>query len=212
MSKFEAIFFDMDGLLVDTESLFLVAIRETFAPLGVEVPLDWYIHEGLEKGTSTYELVRAKGVSEEEFEVLRRLRDERHTELLADIRLIDGVQQTLEALHHKVHMAIVTSSRHIHLDPIMEKTGIRHFFDFMITGEDIAHVKPNPEPYLKAWECSGVPKERCLVLEDSRRGVQAAKAAGLTCYAIPDALTKSHDFSIADKVLGSIREVPALVL
>ena len=212
MAKFDAIFFDMDGLLVDTESLFLIAIRETFAPLGIEVPLDWYIHEGLEKGTSTSELARAKGVSEREFENLRRLRDERHTELLKDIQPIERVLETLKVLQDKVQMAIVTSSRHMHLDPIMEKTGMRYFFDFVISGEDVVHYKPDPEPYVKAWQRSEKSKDRCVVLEDSRRGVVAAKAAGLTCFAIPDALTRSHDFSIADKVLKSIRELPALVL
>jgi HAD superfamily hydrolase (TIGR01509 family) len=208
---FKAIFFDMDGLLVDTESLFLIATRETFAPLGVEIPLDWYIHEGLEKGTSTYELVREKGITEEEFETLRRLRDERHTALLKNIQPIDGVLGTLQKLQGKVQMAIVTSSHHTHFDSIMEKTGMRHFFDFVITGEDVTRYKPDPEPYLKAWQLSGKEKEQCLVLEDSRRGVVAAKAAGLTCYAIPDALTKEHDFSIADKVLHSIRELPPLI-
>jgi len=94
----------------------------------------------------------------------------------------------------------------------MEKTGLRRFFSFFITEQDVKNLKPHPEPYLKAVDLSGCSKEQCLVLEDSYRGVQSAKAAGLTCYAIPDVLTKVQDFSVADKVLGGISEVPEIVL
>jgi HAD superfamily hydrolase (TIGR01509 family) len=109
-------------------------------------------------------------------------------------------------------MGIVTSSRKEHFDSIMDQTGLRRHFTFFITANDVENVKPHPEPYLKALDHVKLPKEECLVLEDSRRGVQAAKAAGLTCFAIPDALTRSQDFSIADRVLESIREVPSLAL
>ena len=94
----------------------------------------------------------------------------------------------------------------------MEKTGLRRSFDFVITGDDVKKHKPDPEPYLKATEVSGQKKEHCLVLEDSFRGVQAAKAAGLTCFAVPDELTRVQDFSIADKILKSIRELPCLLI
>lgn len=203
----------MDGLLVDSESLYLRATAEVFAPLGVTISTEWYTQENLRKGRSTFDLVREKGFSEEQVGALREQRSARYAEILKEsVRPFDGVEEALQTLHGKLLMGIVTSSQKDHFNVIMEKTRLRKYFSFFITGDDVAHTKPDPEPYLKALGISGFAANECLVLEDSARGVQAAKAAGLTCYAIPDVLTKEHDFSIADKVLGSMRELPALIL
>jgi HAD superfamily hydrolase (TIGR01509 family) len=209
---FKAIFFDNDGLLVDTEPLYFRSIQEVFAPAGVEISREWYIRENLGKGTSSFDLAREKSLPEEQIKKLRCQRNERYGELLAEhVHAIDGVHDVLKMLQGKLLMGVVTSSRKDHFDIIKEKTGLGQYFDFFITGDDVKNTKPNPEPYLKAVEQSGQAKEHCLVVEDAYRGVQAAKAAGLTCYAIPDELTREHNFSTADKVLRNIRELPALV-
>ena len=211
MSNIKAVFFDNDGLLVDTESLYLDATREIFAPYGVEVPLDWYIHQHLGEGVSVFGLLLAKGIPEQKIAELQAARYKRYEEMLGGIRAIDGVIEVLEQLHGKFILAVVTSGRKESLDIVTHKTGLGHFFDFVITSDDVKNTKPDPEPYLKAIELSGQEKAHCLALEDSSKGARAAKAAGITCFAIPDALTKFHDLSMADKVLGSIREVPTLL-
>ena len=209
---FKAIFFDKGGLLVNTEPLYLQAIQDVLGPLGIEITREWYIRENLGKGTSTFLLAEEKGLPEEEIRRLRDARNERYSELLKDgVKPMDGVPEVLDMLRENFVMGVVTSSRKNHFNIIMEQTGLRKYFSFFITGNDVEHTKPHPEPYLKAIELAGVEKEHCLVLEDAYRGVQAAKAAGLTCFAIPDELTRTHNFSIADKVLKSIRELPAIV-
>ena len=211
--NFKAIFWDCDGLLVDTETLYFRSVQEVFAPIGVEMSREWYIRENLGKGRSSFELARGRGLSEEQMTQLRQRRNERYNELLAEhIAVFDGIYDVLGMLQGKFLMGVVTSSQKQHFDIIMDKTGLRRFFDFFITGDDVEHLKPSPEPYLKALEHSGYLKEQCLVLEDSHRGVQAAKAAGLTCFAVPDELTRGQNFSTADRVLGSIRELPGIIL
>lgn len=211
-SHIKAIFFDNDGLLVDTEPLYFQSVQETFAPLGIEVSREWYIRENLGKGRSTFDLLEGKNLSKEEIKQLREKRNDRYGELLAEhVRPIDGVQETLETLRGGFFMGVVTSSRKSHFEIIMKETRLDSFFSLFITGDDVEHIKPDPEPYLKALKMSGFESEQCLVLEDSSRGVEAAKAAGINCFAIPDELTKSHDFSKADKVLKNMREVPALL-
>lgn len=212
MAKFKAIFFDNDGLLVDTESLYLIATREVLHPLGIKLTDEFYIHENLGKGVSSFELARQKGISEADIEKLRAHRDRRFTEMIQTVQPIDGVRETLEELHGKVVMGVVTSSPRRFFDVVLRSNGLAPFFSFFITADDVVNIKPDPEPYLKAVEHTGMAKEDCLVFEDSRRGAMAAKAAGLTCYAIPDGLTKHQDLSFVDKILGSIREIPALVL
>lgn len=210
-SHIKAIFFDMDGLLVDTELASFASTCDVFASYDVEVTREWYIREHLEKGVHIYEPLRAKGISEEDIQQVRQLRNAAYAKLLEGIKPIDGVVETLEALRGAVSMAIVTMSRRSNFEIIMRNTSLGEFFDFTITCDDVMNVKPNPDAYLKAVELSQKRPADCLALEDSRRGVDAAKAAGITCFAIPDELTRTHDFSIADKILGSIREVPPLL-
>ena len=107
-------------------------------------------------------------------------------------------------------MGIVTSSRKDHFEIIHKQTGFLKYFDFIVTSEDVKNTKPDPEPYLKALELSGMKKEECIVVEDSERGLRAAIAAGLKCYIIPTELTKNSDFTGAEKVLNNIKEILSL--
>ena len=210
--KFEAIFFDMDGLLVETEPLYYESAKEVYATAGIDLTYEWFVHEHLGKGRSVSELLREKGISEEKIVEIRKQRHKRYGEFLeAKAVTVDGAPEILEKLNGHFLLAVVTGSYREHFDIIMRRTGLQHYFDFFVTCEDTVAHKPDPAPYLRALELSQKDKEYCLVLEDSGNGSLAAKAAGLTCYAIPDEMTRSHDFSHADKILGSIREVPALV-
>ena len=209
---FEAIFFDMDGLLVDTEPLALRATQEVFSTIGIEVSTEWYINERLRKAKSTSTLLEERGLPQDQIEAISARRKDRYQELLrTEAKAIDGVEDVLKNLQGHLITAVVTSSAKDSFEIIMERTGFKKYFSFFITRDDVQNLKPHPEPYLMALERSQKTKAECLVLEDSQQGLLAAKAAELTCFAIPGHLTKTHDFSTADKVLGSIREVPALV-
>jgi HAD superfamily hydrolase (TIGR01509 family) len=104
-------------------------------------------------------------------------------------------------------MGIVTSSRPDHFAIIHRRTGFLKYFQFAITLGDYSHSKPNPEPYLLAIERSGFRAEECLVIEDSERGLTAAKEAGIRCIVIPNEFTRSSNFAGAYKVLGSLKEI-----
>ncbi len=206
--KFSTIFWDSDGTLVDTEPLYFKVIQEVLKEVGIDLTREWWVDEQLKKGTSAFDLARSLGRSEESIQALRRKQDKLYLELLkAGVRVMEGAIQTLEQLHGKVPMGLVTTSRKINFDQIMASTALAKYFDFFITREDVVHEKPDPEPYLKAWERSGLAKEKCLVIEDTERGVTSAKAAGLTCFAIPNELSKDNDFSKADRVLNKLEEI-----
>ena len=108
-------------------------------------------------------------------------------------------------------MGIVTSSRKDHFEIIHDRSGLLPFFDFVVASGDFTHSKPDPEPYLIGIERCGYPAHECLAIEDSERGVLAAKRAGLTCWAIPSAMTNDGDFSNADRVLDSLQDVASLL-
>ncbi|MDD5055115.1 MAG: HAD family phosphatase [Candidatus Peribacteraceae bacterium] len=210
----QAIFFDNDGILVDTEPMFFEATRRTIKPLGIDLTQEWFIEENLKKNTNAFSLLKAKGATDEEIERHRADRNLLYESMLREhVPVFDGVAEVLELLSEKFLLGVVSNSRRTTFDIIMEKSGLRKFFAFELTVDDIGYGfgKPNPRPYLLALEKSGKDPSVCIAIEDNERGVTAAHRAGIQCIAIPHALTKDHDFSLAVKVLKSMRELPTVM-
>ncbi|MEW6333017.1 MAG: HAD family phosphatase [Thermodesulfobacteriota bacterium] len=204
-----AVFWDNDGVLVDTEKLYYQATRELLLGAGVTLTKALFRRISLVDGRSAFDLARAKGVSGEEIERLQAQRNRRYTELLTrGVRVMDGVKESLGSLRGKVSQAIVTSSRREHFDAIHAGTGLLSSFDFVLTREDYLLSKPDPEPYLAAVKRSRLDPDECLVVEDSPRGLASALAAGIRCLVIPNELTRGASFTGAWRVLESCREVP----
>jgi HAD superfamily hydrolase (TIGR01509 family) len=199
----KAILWDNDGVLVDTARLYLRATREALATVGVDLTRELYIELFLYQGKGAWHLAEEKGVSPSKVESLREARNARYAQLLRQGNsAINGAQETLANLHGTFTMGIVTSSNREHFDVIHQATGFLKYFDFAITGGDYTHYKPHPEPYLLGVERTGVSKGECIVIEDSARGLAAARAAGLRCLVIPNPLTAESDFSDAYMVLN----------
>lgn len=112
----------------------------------------------------------------------------------------------------KILMGVVTNSRREHFDIIHNATGLLRYFNFVLTCEDYKKSKPDPEPFLTAIKRNGLKREHCIIVEDSERGLNAAKAAGIRCIVVPHNLTRGSDFSSAYRVLDSIRQIPREVL
>ncbi|MFA6024374.1 MAG: HAD family phosphatase [Candidatus Gracilibacteria bacterium] len=206
--KFKTIFWDNDGTLVNTEVPFFLATQKVLASVGIELTEEWNANECLKKGRSSFELAEAAGIDEETIQKLRERRDELYfKELKKNVEVMEGVIPTLEELYGRVPMGIVTTSPRMHFNQIMKATGLGKYFDFTICGDEVEQIKPHPEPYLKAWRISGFKKSECLVIEDTGRGLTAAKRAGLPCFICPTAYSKGTDFSQADKVIDNVSEI-----
>lgn len=209
----EAVLWDNDGVLVDTEPLYFRATRELLAQAGVELSAAEFIRRSLRDGHSAFDLLRDRGVSVEEIEALRVARNARYSDLLrADVPVRDGVRESLAALYGRVPMGIVTSSLREHFALAHRHTGLLGYFRFALTREDYERSKPDPEPYRVAAERHGWRPEECLVIEDSPRGLTAATRAGMRCIVVPTELTRGGDFARALCVLDSVRDVAAAVL
>lgn len=205
----KAIFWDNDGVLVDTERLFFQANRETLATKDIELDQDGFVRFFLKSSAGIDTILKNHKIVGEEIQSLRFTRNQRYSELLGQESLsVDGAENVLRTLHGRLLMGIVTSSRKDHFDRIHDQTGFSPYFDFVIANEDCQRTKPDPEPYLKALQRSGLKKEECLVIEDSERGLTAAKRAGLACWVIPNPLIPSGGFSEADIILNHINEIP----
>jgi HAD superfamily hydrolase (TIGR01509 family) len=206
---------DHDGVLVDTEGLYLQATREVLATVGVVLDEELYRQLFLIANRGAWHLVQGK--SERELAALKERRGARYTELLtAGDTYIPGALAMIEELAGSHRMAIVTSSRRAHFDAIHAGRTLPGHFELILAREDYGESKPDPEPYLTAVARMGVSPADCLVIEDSERGLRAAHAAGLRCWVIPSALTRHSDFTRAERRFDSIaalhralKELPA---
>jgi HAD superfamily hydrolase (TIGR01509 family) len=204
----KAVFFDNDGVLVETEHLYFQASRAVFERQGIILSEAMYVEYFLRQGKGTWFLLEENGCSAQQIEDLRRERNRIYLGLLQrETILIDGVEAALKRLHGKVCLGIVTSSRRDHFEAIHHETGILPYFNFTLTIEDYGNAKPDPEPYLKAVQKSGFRPAECLVVEDSQRGLMAAAAAGLRCIVVPWGMTGNEKFAQAYKVRKNLSEV-----
>jgi HAD superfamily hydrolase (TIGR01509 family) len=205
---FEFIFWDNDGVLVDTEGLYYQASREALTRIGFDLTIQQFIAISLASGRSVFELATTDAQLMDD---LRQWRNQRYSALLAEQDLLlPGVREILTQLAMHKKMAIVTSSRRDHFNLIHANTDLLHLFEFVLCREDYQAAKPDPEPYLLALQHSGCAPCQCLVIEDSARGLAAAKAAGLTCWVMPSAQTRGQDFAAADRVLHRLGELTPL--
>ena len=208
----QALLWDNDGVLVDTEPLYFRATQEILAGAGVELDEAQYIEVSLRRGESLFKLAEQYGTAPEDVEKLRDARNARYAEMVAsDVTVLDGVVECLQALHGRLPMAIVTSSLRKAFDSIHQDIGLMQYFEFALTTGDYKHHKPHPEPFLRAAERLGVAPEQCVVVEDSERGLESAMRAGMRCLVIPNRLTRGFAFEGAHAVLDSARDVVAQI-
>ncbi|MDY0261424.1 MAG: HAD family phosphatase [Syntrophotalea acetylenica] len=201
----KGIFWDNDGILVDTEPLYYRAMQETLAEVGIPLPMDLYRRITLEEGRSSLCLAQEAGFSDADLSRLRDAKNARYSRMLqAGITPLAGAVEAVAALRPYVGMAIVTSSLRDHFELMHRHSGLPQQFDFILTREDFHNTKPHPEPYLKALARSGLRPEECIVIEDTRRGLEAARAAGLRCLVIPGGLAPDAAYPGAWKVAANL--------
>lgn len=210
---FKAILWDNDGVLVDTEKFYYMANKKLLSRYQIELTEELFRDLYLTRSKGAWHLIPQVNLESMSISDLRHERNAMYIDLLqtGDFR-IPGVEQALESLKDRYVMAVVTSSLRKHFDIIHRRTSYLRFFDFVLAREDYSQPKPDPEPYLKALELLAVDPDEALVIEDSQRGIMAAKRAGLTCWAIPNRLSTLGDFSQADKILPNIGAVAKLLL
>jgi HAD superfamily hydrolase (TIGR01509 family) len=204
----EAILWDNDGVLVDTEELYFRATCEILARNAAVLSREQFIEYLMRRGQSVWE-VMLPDKSGDAIAALRRERDALYSELLkTEPSVMPHALEVVTAMSARYKKAVVTSSHREHFDIAHRSSGMVAMFETIVAREDYVKSKPHPEPYLTALARLGLPAERCVAIEDSERGVASALASGLRCIAIPHGLTADGDFTAATMVLKSIAYVP----
>jgi beta-phosphoglucomutase len=181
MNKYEAILFDFDGVLVDSEPVHFVCWQEILKPFGLELDWQTYSEQGIGVSDRAMLSVLCKQSDPPlDIELLAaeypRKKDMFRTRMLATPAVSRAVIDLLDALAG-YKLAFVTSSGRNEVEPILEASGVRSRFDTAVFGGDVKNLKPAPDPYRLAVERLGV--SRALVIEDSEAGAASGYAAGL---------------------------------
>lgn len=200
----DAVLFDNDGVLVDTETAFFEVTRDAFAKEGVVLRTGHWAKAYLGEGRETRDIAADLGIRADGINVFVENRNLLwKARMQAGVSLRPKVRETLMLLKGKVRMAIVTGSPREQFDEVHRFTGLGSFFETVLTSEDYERSKPHPDSYVSALRIMGLPPERCLAVEDSPRGVAAARAAGIRCILVPTGLTdlsmcRDADFTVED--------------
>ena len=204
-----AILWDNDGVLVDTERFYYQANRDYLRGHGIELSEAQFFEWFLADNCGAWHLLEAGGASAEQIARWRRERNALHLELIhaASELVTPGIEPLLDSLAGRVEMGIVTSATQASFDAIHARHDLLRHFRFALTAETYARSKPAPDPYLLGVDRIGRPADECLVVEDSPRGLAAARAAGLRCIVLRSPLTHGHDFAGADRVVDSVAEL-----
>lgn len=209
----EAVLFDNDGVLVDTESLYFEAGRTTLAEIGIALTLADYQEISLRHGRSVLDLAAERGLDASGIAGLRERRDRRYAHgLEKDTPVIHGAREAVAALRRAgKRLAIVTTCPGRHFEIQHRHTGLLDAFEVVLVREDYRRSKPFPDPYATAVRRLGLEPSACVAIEDTQRGVTAATAAGVRCFACASTLTAGTTFEGAIDVLDSIGDLPAAI-
>ena len=220
MTPLEAVLFDMDGVLVNSEPVHIEAWAEVLPPLGIDVAGGWLKDwAGIPDRDLSHHLCTEHGLAvdpealleNKRAAYLRRMREARP--LFPGVR--EGIARIAEALAPtaagRAPLAVATSSDRKEAVAVLEAVAILDAFAFLLAGDEVTRHKPAPEPYLRVAAHLGADPARCVVLEDTPTGVAAGCAAGCTVLAVagtfpPDALAE------ADRVFPTTAEAIGHVL
>ncbi len=199
----------MDGLLLDTETLWHESEVELFRRHGAEFSREdqmQVVGTSFEI-TARYFAERLGWPLERGVQLVDEMIGLMHERVQVQVHARPGAIELVEGLRglDGVQLGLASNSPRFLVDDALATAGLTAAFEAIVTSDDVAHAKPAPDIYLLACQRLGVSPSEALALEDSASGVAAAKAAGLTCIAVP--LFVETDVSAADRVIASLEEL-----
>jgi HAD superfamily hydrolase (TIGR01509 family) len=202
----QAVVFDMDGLMIDSEPLHKEAWRATLRRFGHEMNEALFARLMGLRISEDAVLLREHFHLSASAEALARQRNDLFlASLPGRVEAMPGLRELMAEIgRRRLRCALATSGECRYVDTAMRELKLDGVFDAMVVAEDVTRGKPSPDVYLLVAQRLGLPPARCLVLEDAPNGVRAAKSAGMKCVAVPNDMTRSLDLAGTDAILPSL--------
>lgn len=208
--RMNAVIFDMDGVLIDSEPLHYASDKELLRELHITAPDDY-----LDKFVGTTNPFMWSQILKE-FELQNNIQEILCKQLELKFKLLEesdyvpihGIPELLQSLaNHNIPMAVASSSSKVFIEAVLKKLNIIHYFTAYISGEEIERSKPEPDIFLKTADILQVNPKECIVIEDSKNRVIAAKRAGMKCAGYINPNSGNQDLSEANIIIKSFTEL-----
>jgi len=206
----QAIVFDFDGTILETEGPDYQSWQEIFQRHGSELTLDVWIRcvGGTPADFDPFAILERQTGFVLDRVATNQARRKRVVELVESHPPMPGVEAVIAAAHSAgIPLAVASSSSRAWVEGNLNRLGLRQHFQAVYTADDVVRVKPDPTLYRLAAGSLGAQPQQTLAIEDSRTGMLAAKGAGLRCLVVPNSVTQFSDFSLADLRLASLADL-----
>lgn len=196
MTSLQAVIFDMDGLMFDTETIYYHSNQKAADALGLD--FDYSVYEEF-IGASDADFFEGMHKRWNDPLVVNRFIESSQATLKEAMRndtigVKKGLPELLRYLESEgVQRIVASSSERKLVELLLERTGIRPYIQDIVAGDEVEKAKPHPEIFLKAWGKTGSPKENVWILEDSLNGIRAAHSAGIRCLMVPDLIPPNKE-------------------
>ena len=210
MESVELVIFDMDGLMFDTEMMYL-----KFAP-GAAKDLGYNVKEDILRktvGTNhkwALEIFKAEGYENFPFAEFWKILDKKYSDYFDEtgVPVKKGLFKMLDFLKSiNMKMAVATSSRRVKAERLLNESGAMKYFDLTMYGDEVLNGKPDPEIFLKTADNLKTEYGKCLVFEDSINGIKAAHSAGMIPVMSPDTIEPTEEVNkIIYKTYSSLED------
>lgn len=210
----QALIFDFDGLILDTETPEFRVWQDIYREHGFELPAEKWASIVGGNGHSDFDAAKHLSLLTQGRLDSISLRDRNRlesSELIHSQGPMPGVMDYIhEAQRRGLGLAIASSSDRAWVHRHAARLGVLNYFDHVVTRDDVGpgRIKPNPDLFLLALERLRVPREAAIVFEDSPNGVRAARAAGIFVVAVPNELTSTLSLEEADLILSALSDMP----
>ncbi|MBQ0831012.1 HAD family phosphatase [Marinobacter sp.] len=204
----QAVLFDHDGTLVNSEPVHLELWNRVLKPYGVQLTEQQYkdLYAGVPTPANAVDLVNRFGIPADAVALAKakNLQTAKYLEQQS-FPLMPGVTKTVSSLHQLgLKLGVVTGASANGVQATLGANQLESLFSVTVSGDDVLRSKPEPDCYLLALERLSLQPEDCVAIEDTEHGLRAAALGGIECLAIPTEMTRNHDFSLATAVLPNM--------
>jgi len=213
---FEAAIFDWDGTLADTRQMVVASFQKALSEIPCTIS-DEFIERRIGVGAAeTFrEILRTSEICFDEalIKLLVEKKIQAEIDLSSKVKLFSGAVELLTALHGKIKLALASMNNRAVIDHMLAVINVRKFFDVVLTVDEVHNSKPDPEIFLKSALKLDMRPEKCVVMEDSIFGVEAAKRAKMGCVAVLTGVYSREELEKAnpDLIVNSLKERAAIL-